>query len=57
MRNRLSIAERRKRQQDRYGWALILSCALALGAMFAFAYQADKARGISVAQSLASAGL
>lgn len=52
----ISPAEARKRRQDRAGLALIAGCALAFAGMFTAAYQADKARGISLSESLANAG-
>lgn len=54
---RLSIAEQRKRRQGRLGMALIAAVALAFAGMLFGAYQLDKARGITVAQSLQSVGL
>lgn len=55
--NRYNRAELRKRQLDRAGIALIAACALVFAGMLYGAYKADQARGITVEQSLRSAGL
>lgn len=52
-----AIVDRRKRRLDIMGCGLIAACALSLAAMLYGAYQIDKAHGISVSQSLRSAGL
>ena len=46
----------RKKEKDFAGLALIAFCALVLAGMFAGAYYADKANGISVSQSLKNWG-
>ena len=52
-----SRAQLRKARLDKAGAALIAACALTLAAMIYGAYSIDKARGVSVSQSLQSAGL
>lgn len=53
----MSESERRKRHLDRLGFALIAVTVFAFAALGFIAYEADKARGITVAESLASVGL
>lgn len=53
---RLTSSELRKRSQDRLGMFLIALSLSGFAGMFAGAYQIDKARGISVCQSLAQSG-
>lgn len=52
-----SAARRRKQRLDRIGMAVCGSCALIFAAMLYGAYKIDQARGISIGESLASAGL
>jgi hypothetical protein len=53
---RPTASEIRKRNQDRLGMFLIALSLSGLGGMFFGAYQIDKARGISVCESLARSG-
>jgi hypothetical protein len=48
--------KQRERQQQRFGMGLIIAALLSFAMMVTAAYQIDKARGISVDQSLRSAG-
>jgi hypothetical protein len=52
-----SAAATRKAHLDRCGIALIAACALIFAGMLYGAYKLDQARGISIGQSLRSAGL
>jgi len=53
----ISLSQQRKRNQDRAGIALIVACAVAFAGMLYGAYVVDQSRGITVSQSLRSAGL
>ena len=53
----VSLRQQRQQRQDRLGMILIALEVVALVALITGAYQLDKARGMTVAQSLVSAGL
>ena len=54
---RLTYRQKRERRERRAGLAMLAMVAVAFGLMLAGAYYTDNSRGISAAQSLASAGL
>ena len=56
-RRTLSPSQRRRRDQERAGMAIIAAVALAASGMLYGAYKVDQARGITVAESLDQWGL
>lgn len=53
----VSRAERRRHNQDRLGWALMILVILAYALMFYTAYRIDASNGITPCQSLANWGM
>ncbi len=52
----MTATERRKRSQDRKGLALFAAMGIAVTGALTLGWQADSARGLTVSESLASAG-
>lgn len=53
----MNAKERREREASRKGAMMIVACAAVFAAMLFGAYQVDRSQGITVDQSLRSAGL